>query len=126
MVYINKKIDTLKMISFMKWANLPKNEDIKREDIKEMKNFFSKYHKIFVDKLLCFFDQFAKKLSISEACDIIKKIYLKNVYKEIKKYSQNNSKKENEVSNQDTLSKKKQWKGKLKNISLVCIKAPKV
>jgi hypothetical protein len=108
LVYINKKIDTLKMISFMKWANLPKNEDIKREDIKEMKNFFSKYHKIFVDKLLCFFDQFAKKLSISEACDIIKKIYLKNVYKEIKKYSQNNSKKENEVSNQDTLSKKKQ------------------
>ena len=95
LVYINKKIDTLKMISFMKWANLPKNEDIKREDIKEMKNFFSKYHKIFVEKLLCFFDQFAKKLSISEACNIIKKTYLGNIYKEIKKYSQMNNKKEN-------------------------------
>jgi hypothetical protein len=95
LLFINKKLDTLKMISFMKWANSPKDEDIKQEDIKEMKNFFSKYHKIFVDKLLCFFDQFAKKLSISEACNIIKKIYLGNIYKEIKEYSQMNSKKEN-------------------------------
>jgi len=115
LVYINKKIDTLKMISFMKWANLPKDEDIKREDIKEMKSFFSKYHKIFVDKLLCFFDQFAKKLSISEACDIIKRIYLSKVYKDIKKYSQMN-KKENKISSQDTLSKKKLAFEKLNSI----------
>ena len=116
LLYINKKIDTLKMISFMKWANLPKNEDIKREDIKEMKNFFSKYHKIFVDKLLCFFDQFAKKLSISEACDIIKKIYWRKIYKEIRKYSQMNNKKENKSISQDTLRKKKLAFEKLNSI----------
>jgi hypothetical protein len=116
LLYINKKIDTLKMISFMKWADLPKNEDIKQEDIKEMKNFFSKYHKIFVDKLLCFFDQFAKKLSLSEACNIIKKVYLKNAYKEIKKHSQMHNKKENTFSSQDTLSKKKLAFEKLNSI----------
>jgi hypothetical protein len=115
-LYINKKIDTLKIIYFMKWVYLSKNEEITQEDIKEIKNFFSKYHKIFTSKLLCFFDQYAKYYSLLETLNKIKNERNRNTYKEIKKHSQLNNKKENKFITQTTLSKKKLALEKLDSI----------
>ena len=106
-LFLNKKLDTLKLICFMKWVNLSKNEEITREDIKEIKNFFSKYHKIFKEKLLYFFDQYAKYCSLLETWNKIKNENNRKIYKKIKKYSQLNSKKENIFNSQANLGKKK-------------------
>ena len=91
----------------MKWVYLSKNEEITREDIKEIKNFFSKYHKIFTNKLLYFFDQYAKYYSLLETLNKIKNERNKKTFKLIKKHSQLNNKKENKLHIQPTLSKKK-------------------
>ena len=106
-LFVIKKIDTLKIIYFMKWIYLSKNEEITREDIKEIKNFFSKYHKIFTNKLLYFFDQYAKYYSLLETLNKIKNERNRKTFKLIKKHSQLNNKKENKLHIQPTLSKKK-------------------
>ena len=100
----------------MKWVYLSKKEEITQEDIKEIKNFFSKYHKIFTSKLLCFFDQYAKYYSLLETLNKIKNERNRNTYKEIKKHSQLNNKKENKFITQTTLSKKKLALEKLDSI----------
>ena len=62
-VYINKKIETLKIIYFMKWKYISKIKNKEDKNEKKLQKIIMKYPTIFAMKLLNFFDEYCEVLA---------------------------------------------------------------